>query len=76
MAYELKKCPFCGGMAKINEKYNPKTMLTFVEVNCLVCRGRGKATIYNKNYYFQKEQAYEAAVAAWNLRSDEKDEQI
>ena len=39
MAYELKKCPFCGGMAKINEKYNSKIMLTFVEVTCLVCGG-------------------------------------
>ena len=76
MDVELKKCPFCGGIAKINEKYNTKTRLTFVEVTCLACGGRGKTAIYNRNYDCQKEQAYEAAVAAWNLRSDEKDEQI
>lgn len=36
--------------------------------------GRGKTIVYNNDW--SKEQAYEAAVAAWNLRSDEKDEQI
>lgn len=42
MDVELKKCPFCGGIAKINEKYNTKTRLTFVEVTCLVCGGAWK----------------------------------
>lgn len=74
MDFELKKCPFCGGKAMLNEKYNPKTRLTFTEVICLVCGGRGKTAIYNKNYDYQKERAYETAVSAWNLRSEEEDE--
>lgn len=71
MDYELRKCPFCNGTARLIEKFNQKTGVTFIEVTCLICGGRGKKTAYEEDVNGQKEQAYETAVASWNMRSND-----
>ena len=51
---ELRKCPFCGGEAEINDR-GFFTTETFVE--CMECLARGE------EFYTEAE-----AIAAWNRR--------
>lgn len=76
MAIELKKCPFCGGDAKIDMNMNRKTDAWFAFVKCIDCNAVGH-TVYigplNTRGDFEEaneriEEVYERAARSWNRR--------
>ena len=71
--YELLPCPFCGGRAKLEEKYR-----SFIAgkservalVRCLACGARaGRARISDYGNTSHSVEATEDAVRYWNNRS-------
>ena len=54
---ELKKCPFCGGEAKID-----KTIANTVSVECTVCHASSRMILCTEGDIEQK------AIEAWNTR--------
>lgn len=61
---DIKRCPFCGGMAKLNEvRY-----ILSRNVECTVCGAQGKEYEYTAGDEDSKRNAEELAVSAWNLR--------
>lgn len=65
MQEELKRCPFCGGEAKIYNINGKK------QVRCTVCRCRTPRM--SRSDYFRKpvETNEELAIKAWNRRVKE-----
>lgn len=53
---ELKKCPFCGGEAKVDE-LKLSNEFSYKRVFCTKCKAR------TKNY-----RSYDEAIGAWNDR--------
>ena len=66
---ELKKCPFCGGNARLFSNYSEKAEHYYIFVQCVNCFARGKTI---KSEYPAapdiKGTAGEDAVNAWNRR--------
>ena len=58
---EIKKCPFCGGEAKIVQEYDAMIGKTFYFCACVDCT----ATI------FDGEVEEKQAIEAWNRRVDD-----
>lgn len=54
---ELKRCPFCGGEAKID-----KTIANTVSVECTVCHASSRIILCTEGDIEQK------AIKAWNTR--------
>ena len=54
---ELKRCPFCGGKAKID-----KTIANTVSVECTVCHASSRMILCTEGDIEQK------AIEAWNTR--------
>ena len=54
---ELKRCPFCGGEAKID-----KTIANTVSVECTVCHASSRMILCTEGDIEQK------AIEAWNTR--------
>ena len=54
---ELKRCPFCGGEAKID-----KTIANTVSVECTVCHASSRIILCTEGDIEQK------AIEAWNTR--------
>ena len=54
---ELKRCPFCGGEAKID-----KTITNTVSVECTVCHASSRIILCTEGDIEQK------AIKAWNTR--------
>ena len=67
---ELKRCPFCGGMAKLR-KQNRTIIEHQTQRNCYVycieCDGRGKRYLEG-NTQEEHIMARQLAVEAWNRR--------
>ena len=62
---DLKKCPFCGGPARMIENYSDKYDMYFMLVKCMDCGGQTRA--FSSNRYDE-----EFVTRAWNRRSEEK----
>ena len=54
---ELKRCPFCGGEAKID-----KTIANTVSVECTICHASSRMILCTEGDIEQK------AIKAWNTR--------
>lgn len=64
---ELKKCPFCNGIAEIQSRYGNTYYKgsDFVYVRCSRCYSQGKTITINDN---DIEKAEMLAAEAWNIR--------
>ena len=71
----IKGCHHCGGAACLNSNYSYRTRSYFVFVRCDVCGAQGK--IYKSTDEPEaagwNNQPCRDAVAAWNMRTSERE---
>ena len=64
MSERLKRCPFCGGKARVSSEYQDYDAY----VECLECEGRGTSYNTDSQSTESMEEVRAAAIAAWNRR--------
>lgn len=64
---ELRPCPFCGGPAKLHADYSEKNQAYYFYIQCRNCYARSKTIKSNIDA-----EDNQAAVDAWNMRTNEE----
>ena len=77
MYHELKKCPFCGGRARLNSHHSEKNDCYFCYAQCRLCyaKGRGVKLFEDPRENGWSEDAVQDAVDAWNARVTAADQE-
>ena len=64
MSERLKRCPFCGGKARVSSEYQDYDAY----VECQECEGRGASYNPDRLSTESMDEVRAAAIAAWNRR--------